>query len=137
MLLASFLGSCFQDGSWRPQKLQNQRKNAKNMKKMRHFFQASGLQLWPGRPSSRPQSQVQQVDFTADLQTRTNRSSNDPPSHTYIHQRAYSLCVHLPLICQSACPSDCPWQQPENLWVGSLVQEFFPHSSFQRLTCRS
>ena len=48
------------------------RKITKSMKKMRHFFQASGLQLWPGRPSSRPQSQVQQVDFTADLQTRTN-----------------------------------------------------------------
>ena len=72
LVLASFLGSCFQDGSWRPQKLQNQGKNAKNMKKMRHFFEASGLQLWPGRPSSRPQSQVQQVDFTAELQTRTN-----------------------------------------------------------------
>ena len=73
MVLASFLGSCFQDGSWRPHKLQNQGTNAKNMKKIRHFFQASGLQLWPGRPSSRPQSQVQQVDFTAELQTRTHQ----------------------------------------------------------------
>ena len=46
-------------------------KNTKNMTKLRHFFRASGLPLRPGRPSSRPHSQVQEVDFRAELKTRT------------------------------------------------------------------
>ena len=70
-LLAFFFTSCFEDGSWRPQKLQNQEKYKKH-KENATFCRASGLQLWPGRPSSRPQSQVQQVDFRAELKTRTN-----------------------------------------------------------------
>ena len=39
-----------------PQSPKIDKKVQKIMKKMRHCFQASGLQLWPGRPSSRPQS---------------------------------------------------------------------------------
>ena len=48
------------------------RKKYKKHEEDATLFSGFGLQLWPGRPSSRPQSQVQQVDFTADLQTRTN-----------------------------------------------------------------
>ena len=82
------------------------------MKKMRHFFQASGLQLWPGRPSSRPQSQVQQIDFTAEYfdyyagwariyEAGEIISSDDPNEHIYLHKIPLGVSVGI-----------CPWNFP-------------------------
>ena len=65
MLLASFLGSCFEDGSWRPQKLQNQEKYKKHQENVTLFSS-----FWPS-------TVAWQAKFTAtvagaELKTRTN-----------------------------------------------------------------
>ena len=61
-LLAVFHVSGFLFGYWLPRwlleapKAPTSRKITQNKQKMRRFFQACGLQLWPGRPNSRPES---------------------------------------------------------------------------------
>ena len=68
MVWASFLGTGFEDGSWRPQKPQNK-------KKCDTFFKLLGFNCGLAgqvHGHSHCSLQVQQVVFTADVQTRRN-----------------------------------------------------------------
>ena len=99
-VLGVFLGTGFQDGSWRPQKLQNQTKLQKTFRKCDTFFKLLGFNCGLAgqvhgdrhcndgfvlvcnsalkstcctcKSQTPPGLQVQQVVFTADVQTRTN-----------------------------------------------------------------